>query len=462
MFLQAIKGVGQKLALLALGILGPMLPFLVYLSVVETLVYEADWFKLRWLFFGAIQLRIGMVRVFFLMVTVSFFAYLLGKLIDANLTGMHGFYRDRLSQGFLVGVDQDGVIGPERELSLQEICLEGSGAPYHLISASLNMQGESAGALRWRNSDFFVFSKRWCGGPHTEYCLTEQLEYFAPDVHLGSAMAVSAAAAAPNMGSYTSGFLVMLMTLLNVRLGLWVPSPRRLRRMGELGMIGSGERIGDRLQRWWLQLKNRPSGYYLVNEMASRLDASGPYVNLSDGGHLENTGAYELLRRRCRFIIIGDAESDPEMQFGSLATLMRYASIDLGIEIEIDPGPLRLRKDKTSKGHWAVGKIHYPAAAGGKDRETGILLYVKTSVVGNESEIIREYRARHNDFPQESTADQVFEEDQFEAYRALGYHIGNALFATRGDSPFATSAEVHSWFCGLADPPADATPAASG
>ncbi len=458
MFLQAVKGVGQKLVLAALGVLGPLLPFLVYLSLVDAFVYGPSWLNLRWLLFGPIPPIVEGVRLSFLLVTVAVVAYLLGKLVDANATGMHGFYRDRLSQGYLVGKDRDGVLGPEDRLDLSEVCLPGTGAPYHLLNASLNMQRESAGAQRWRNSDFFVFSPRWCGGPHSGYCRTGELEYLAPDVHLGSAMAVSGAAAAPNMGSLTSPFLVMLMTLLNVRLGLWLPTPRRVRRLAQLGLVPTTETPGgvrtdslaDRLRRWWMRLRNRPSGYALVQEMTSRLDAGGPYVNLSDGGHLENTGAYELLRRQCRFIVIGDGESDPEVQFGSLAALMRFAAIDLGIEIDIDLGPLRTRADGTSPGHFAVGTIRYPAPRGGGERQTGRLLYVKTSVDGRESEIIREYRARNPDFPHESTADQVFEEDQFEAYRALGFHIGSELFADYQGRPFATADHIERWLAQLA------------
>lgn len=455
MFLQVLAGVGKRVVLACLGILGPLLPFLVYLNAVEALVYGERWFDLRWVLFGPVSPLAEGLRLLFFVLSGIVLAYLVGKLVDANATGMHGFYRDRLSQAYLVGIDRDGRLGPEDDLSLRQICREGSGAPYHLINASLNMQRESAGAQRWRSSDFFVFSREWCGGPLSGYCRTEQLEIVAPGVHLGSAMAVSGAAAAPNMGSQTSRFLVMLMTLLNVRLGLWLPTPRRVRRLERLGMIDTSETIGGRLRRWWLGLRNRPSGYYVVKEMISGLDASGPYVNLSDGGHLENTGAYELLRRRCRFIVIGEAESDPAMRFEALAALMRYASIDLGVEIEIDPQPLRLRADGTSQGHWAVGRILYPPVRPGEPRQKGWLLYVKASVSGDESEIIREYRARHPDFPQESTADQVFEEDQFEAYRRLGFHIGASLFAGRGDGAALTGpGDIESWLDGLAKPAA--------
>jgi predicted acylesterase/phospholipase RssA len=455
MFLEAFRGLGKKLVLVLLGILGPLLPILVYLTFVEILVYDESWFDLRWVLFGPVATWARWARLAFYTVTVAVVAYLVGKLVDANATGMHGFYRDRLSRAYLVGVDRDGALGPEDELSLQEICQEGTGAPYHLVNASLNMQRAKAGAQRWRHSDFFVFSRYWCGGPSSQYCRTEHLEYLAPGVHLGSAMAVSAAAAAPNMGARTSRLLVMLMTLLNVRLGLWLPTPRRVRRLQRLGVLGSGSGFTGWARRWWLRLRNRPSGYYLVQEMASRLDASGPFVNLSDGGHLENTAVYELLRRRCRFIVASDVESDPAMRFGSLAALMRYASIDLGVEIELDLEPLRPGPDGTSSSHWVVGRIHYPPLREGGEDEIGLLLYIKASVVGTESEVIREYRTRHPDFPQESTADQLFEEDQFEAYRALGFQIGAGLFETRRYEPFTSPTDIENWLLpGLDRPPA--------
>ena len=187
-----------------------------------------------------------------------------------------------------------------------------------------------------------------------------------------------------------------------------------------------------------------------LREMLSKLDENRRWVNLSDGGHIENLAAIELLRRRCRFILIGDGEADPELHFGGLATLMRYAWIDLGIHIEIDLDPIRLRKPKdddqaaVSGAHWALGTVTYPG-----QEEKGALLYLKSSFTGDEHEMIREYRHRNAEFPHQSTADQCFGEDQFEAYRALGQHIAeDALQAWRSTNPAAKMSfdDFKDWF----------------
>ena len=89
------------------------------------------------------------------------------------------------------------------------------------------------------------------------------------------------------------------------------------------------------------------------------------------------------------------------------------------MDIDINLDDLRLDDSSDTKSHLAVGRISYP----GED-EKGYLLYLKSSCTGDEDEVIREYRNRCPAFPHESTADQFFDEGQFEAYRALGQHIG--------------------------------------
>ena len=178
-------------------------------------------------------------------------------------------------------------------------------------------------------------------------------------------------------------------------------------------------------------------------EMLGELDETHRWVNLSDGGHIENLATIELLRRRCKYIIVGDGEADPNLHFNGLATLMRCAKIDLGIKIDIDIDALRLRKLEKSDGeaavsaeHWAIGKITYPEKSKDGNHEEGYLLYFKSSFTGSESETIREYRHRNPTFPHQTTADQFFDEDQFESYRALGQRIAEqALKATASDTP---------------------------
>ena len=114
------------------------------------------------------------------------------------------------------------------------------------------------------------------------------------------------------------------------------------------------------------------------------------------------------------------------MNFAGLATLVRYARLDLDIEIEIDTTELRL-VDGSSSRHFAIGKIHYPAGPR-LNAETGYLIYLKASITGDEDQVVSEYRRRQSDLPHQSTADQFFDENQFEAYRALGSHLVDSLF----------------------------------
>jgi hypothetical protein len=135
------------------------------------------------------------------------------------------------------------------------------------------------------------------------------------------------------------------------------------------------------------------------------------------------------LRRRCKFIISVDGESDPQSTFQGHLTLVRHAQIDFGIRIDSKLG--ELRPDATSKysqSHAMFCRVHYPAQEG-KEAGTGLILYIKLSVTGNESELIRRYRLLHTDFPHQTTLDQFFDEEQFEAYRELGVHVAEGLFS---------------------------------
>ncbi len=331
--------------------------------------------------------------------------------IDVNTTSLHPFYRDRLSRMYLFRT-REGEVVPTDTLRLSELNAQGSAAPYHLLNVTLNLHGSSDPSLRGRKSGFFIFSKRYCGGPQTGYCQTRELEKVDPRVNLGTAMAISAAAASPNMGTMPLGPVRFLMALLNLRLGYWAPNPRRL----------AGSSAGPRL-RTRLRYLLGPGALHLLREAFGSVKGSGAYVNLSDGGHLENLGVYELLRRRCKVVVAIDGEADAPMAFPSLHALMRYAWIDLGVRIELkDLGQLR-RKDGTSSQHYAIGSIDYGSEG------QGTFVYIKSSMTGDEDPIQTHYRAENPAFPHESTADQFFSEHQFESYRGLGEHIGSELVA---------------------------------
>jgi hypothetical protein len=741
--------------------------------------------------------------------------------VDVNLTSIHGLYRDRLASAFLVGKITAGNVGVDEDIDLSEICRyeARSIAPYHLINVALNLQDSNDIGIRDRNSDVFIFSKRFIGGQRTGYCRSETMQQVFPQVNLATAMAISAAAASPNMGRGTTPLLVAFMTMLNIRLGFWLPNPGMLeerlnkvlwkqrkadaneggkppgftfeevftqelhdldRRWGQIyptrwtrrrladhaqalldagaivlpavehglagigfsgggirsaainlgiaqtlyqcgafdhldymstvsggGYLGSsisalmlareplvseiagevsigpehlycdfagtvtridpretrseiagivtaikpaqdddpaigknpvnkGDKIvvvkgsedektylvagngnlnfnmgdavaqdqvlcsyidvvvtpdeagaarkvhtfsgtaelavkrndavqkgqpllkyidvvitppgsadgsdsrryrfsnevnlnvsdkdnvaaGHPLLRHWSNKNQsefrgsvsltqngakseqivkvrgrgdhrnqqreyrfsrfdevivatgqdvaqdeqlikphntigkrflwrvRPSAF--LREMRSKLDETHRWVNLSDGGHIENLATIELLRRRCKYIIIGDGEADPELHFNGLATLMRCAYIDLGISIDIKLDAIQLKRTKpgdpataVSRRHWTIGTVTYPEKDELGNRKMGYLLYLKSSFTGDEIEVIREYRHRNPSFPHETTADQFFDEGQFEAYRALGQHIAKKAFTL--DVPKATLPDLKSF-----------------
>ena len=313
--------------------------------------------------------------------------------VNVNHTSVHSFYRDRLSRAYLLRTDEAGHIHFNDEQKLSTLNGSQNVAPYHLINVTLNFQASKDPDLRGRKADFFIFSKRFTGSERTGYCETTRMQAMDEHLNLGTAMAISGAAATPNMGTLTVAPLVFIMTMLNVRLGYWLPNPGRARR----GLFPFAAGPG-----------------YLWREALGWVKETDSYVNVSDGGHIENLGVYELLRRRCKRIIVVDGEEDPELRFGSLVQLLRYARIDMGIEIEIDLDPIRKGEDGGSQSHWALGTIRY-----GQD-QSGQLVYIKSAITGDESDDIRDYQSKNPTFPHETTADQFFDEAQFEAYRAWG------------------------------------------
>ena len=233
-------------------------------------------------------------------------------------------------------------------------------------------------------------------------------------------MAISGAAVSPNQGYHSSPIVGLLLMLFNVRLGWWLGNPQ----------------AGPRFYR-----REGPflSIHPVLQELAGQTTDTGHYVYLSDGGHFENLGLYEMVRRRCHFILVSDAGADPSGTLEDLGNAVRKIWIDLGIRIEfdrIDVGPRQ--RPPVDGAYCALGQIHYPEQ-GAKD---GTLVYVKPGFHGSEPPDIRSYAALHLDFPHESTADQWFSELQMESYRGLGYHIIGKMACGRGGHATAQTPEA--------------------
>jgi hypothetical protein len=195
--------------------------------------------------------------------------------------------------------------------------------------------------------------------------------------------------------------------MFNVRLGRWCPNPRK-------GV--------------WTN-SSPPIGLFsLIAELFGMTNADANYVYLSDGGHFENLGIYELVRRRCRLIIAVDVASDKTLAFEDLGNAIRKCATDLHVGIELCVARMDLVKGSDMCGaSCSAGRIRYSCVD--KDGVDGVLLYVKPAIVGTENADVLNYRRAHPDYPHQSTADQWFDEAQFESYRALGYHIAKSALA---------------------------------
>lgn len=334
--------------------------------------------------------------------------------------------------------------------------------PYPIVNAALNLVAGEDLAWQERKAASFVFTPKYCGYDIDRAVLHKDKgdqwpDAYAPTHHyvvdgagptLGTAMAISGAAANPNMGRVTSAASAFLMTVFNARLGWWLPNPRR-----PGGWLSAG--IG---WRRWLPKRARFASWdsagptlgisYTAIELFGLTDDEKKYINVSDGGHFENLGVYELIRRGCRYVILSDAGQDGAFCLEDLGNLIRKCRIDFGVEIEIGTDSIR---DLNAKGwsatHCVVGKIHYlnvpqfengqlkRDAAGQPEHEVGLLLYMKPSITGDEPFDVLEYYRRVPEFPHESTADQWFNESQFESYRRLGLHIGETTFQRRREVP---------------------------
>jgi hypothetical protein len=378
--------------------------------------------------------------------------------IDINRFSLNGLYRNRLARGFLGAARLDRKPDPftgfdgEDNIRLHKLAEkpDGEGARlYPVINVALNVTSTENLAWQERKAEPFIFSPLYCGSilldedasiRHEERrgAFIDSASYGGrePDlamegtgVSLATAMSISGAAASPNMGYHSSAATAFLMTLFNVRLGAWMNNPAVVNAKGA-GVANS---------------KSVNALRAILSELAGTTDDRGRDVYLSDGGHFENLGLYEMLRRGCRYILVSDAGCDPQCDFTDLGNAVRKAKIDLNVDISFKEMKVRRRRDEQDgrdtdedQAAFAIGKIVYPHRDG-DDPEAppreGILIYLKSSYFAEDKlppDVVA-YAKLNKTFPHETTADQFFSESQFESYRKLGYQLGLTIGSENGE-----------------------------
>lgn len=394
-------------------------------------------------------------------------ALFLALFINANLFSLHCYYRNRLTNAYLgasnygKNVIRDKNIGihPDDAISLHKLA---NTKPYLLINTAVNLVGAGNDLLAWqdRMAASFVMSPKYCGYSLRESAdkqstqgnlptnnsangrYFQETEEFGGDgnkdpIKINLAMTISGAAGSPMGGFHTKPGVSMLLALTGVRLGWWLKNPAQ------------PEAWKNDPDRWTSLL------FAFPREMLGIANKNRDVVYLSDGGHFENLGIYELVRRRCAVIVASDAGGDPDYVFDDLANAIHKIRVDFGVEIEIDTSSLRpqpsayinkqysLEKEcqcsseksnepkyQFSPANFVTGTIKYKTSPlqGFKDmKEDGKLIYIKSSIpvsAKQKAADVLYYASSHEKFPQEPTSDQWFSEEQFEAYRKIGFLIG--------------------------------------
>jgi hypothetical protein len=384
---------------------------------------------------------------------------------DANYVSLHRYYRDRLMELFLpdlkaiqksieddtdsgieasrpgnsallgdhcgVAEKKAGILANSTPQGLRSELLPG---PYHLINANVVLVSSQHPRYRGRGGDNYILSPLFCGSRATGWKETDVTP--GAGLTLATAMAISGAALSPNAapggeGATRQPVLSVLMGLLNIRLGYWCRNPN------------SNSRPKPGLWSWVLRTFSREETPNMISpglfESFGRLNLEEhqPYVLLTDGGHFENLGLYELVRRRLKLIILCDATADPDFKFVDLANAIEKVRADFGAIVEItsehllDLVPMRSKAAaddhaalQFAKRGYLIAEIKYSQLddqlANGVPA-SGLLIYLKATFFKELFADMHGYRRAHTDFPNQSTGDQFFDEKQFESYRELGF-----------------------------------------
>jgi hypothetical protein len=354
-------------------------------------------------------------------------AFAIAVVANVNYVGFHRFYRDRLMEAFMpkdsaVQAMQSDFSPVADALSVGQLrrffeaktpddtwCAR----PYPLINTNVILISDDDQKVASRGGDSFLISPLFIGSTTTGWQDTLKYIELNGPFTLASAMAASGAAANASAGYIGTGITMnplvsTVMSLLNVRLGLWTGNPgrrdsRRVRSIPTFLMTG-------------------------LYAGLSKHRRDSKFLELTDGGHFENLGLYELVRRKLEIILIVDGEEDPSISLSSLVSAARRIEQDFGARLDFpagEGGPERLVMYPSNSGYpygvkyakapFLVGTVTY------NNGRRGALIYLKATIIRQMDFTTAGYLANNPAFPHQTTADQFFDPDQFDAYRFLGY-----------------------------------------
>lgn len=352
-----------------------------------------------------------------------------GFFVNLNYISIHRYYRDRLMETFMPDIssalnNETGAAKGANTAKLTDFAYQDAPprSPYHIVNTNVVLVNSKKRIYKNRGGDNFILSPLFCGSNATGWCRTTN--FVEGKMTLATAVAISGAAANPNTGvggvGLTRNRLVsFVMALLNLKLGYWAEHP-----------------APDN----YTLVKHSPHHFHPgLYHFGNLLDIGGfnekrAFLQLSDGGHFENTGVYELVRRRTKLIIVCDGGADTEFSFSDFQTTVRRIEDDFGARVKVldDASPEQIvpfspvtdgesgvypRDAKFAKQGHMMGHIIYA------DGSEGWIIFLKTTLIKEVSFKVKGYAAQNKDFPDQSTIDQFFDEVQFEAYRELGYRL---------------------------------------
>ncbi|GGK20381.1 hypothetical protein GCM10010124_11240 [Pilimelia terevasa] len=366
--------------------------------------------------------------------------------IDQTRWGLHLFYKRRLARAFAVR-RSDGVA---REIDfgvctrLDTFGKPTAGGPQPIWIGAAHISGPEY-APPGRRTVSYSMSHDFVGSPQLGWLETAPLCERAKgrplqwDLTVESAMAVSGAAFASAMGAVRSPF-TLLFALTNARLGAWLPNPRYCSHPQPCPLC---------------RLPRSRTMKLLLAEILGLYPTDRRLLFVTDGGHNENLGLVEALRHAPAKLFCIDASGGATLSRAALGPAIALARQELGVDITFDAGsanrvddPTSLEQPSPHKEDGQAGEeysadrtnpsrimtsavlratITYPDDRPPQAPATGVLYFGRALLTEDSPWSVLAYASGNPAFPNDSTADQWFDADQFDAYHILGRHVGGAL-----------------------------------